>query len=76
MKKMMKSGKLPFLLDFSRIARISTIGIIQSVRVSFKMVATCRAASLCIAAAPTTEEVSWIESAAQVPNCSALKGMT
>src|SRR5215472_948323 len=49
-------------------ATASVRGTIQSARVSFTVVATARATLPYFAAAPTTELVSWIASADQIPN--------
>ena len=71
MKSRMNHGMeifFPFFLKIKVVAM--AIGIIQSARVSFTVVATLRASSPYAAPAPTTELVSWIAMAAQVPNCS------
>ena len=47
----------------------SDSGIIQSARVSFIVVAISSASGLNAFPAPTTELVSWMAIAAQVPNC-------
>ena len=44
-------------------------GIIHSARVSLMSVAVWRATSPYTSPAPTTDEVSWMAMAAQVPNC-------
>lgn len=71
MKNRMNHGMeifFPFFLKIKVVAM--AIGIIQSARVSFTVVATLRASSPYAAPAPTTELVSWIAMAAHVPNCS------
>ena len=68
MKKKINQGMLmrcPLLLKIKEVK--SAIGIIQSARVSLIVVAIRRASSPYAAPAPTTELVSWMAMAAQVP---------
>ena len=60
-----------WILAFARraMAVATESGTIQSARANFTMVATASASTPYFAAAPTTELVSWIASAAHSPNC-------
>lgn len=71
MKKKMNQGMLmrcPLLLKMNEV--IKATGIIQRARVSLMVVAIRRASSPYAAPAPTTELVSWMAIAAQVPKSS------
>lgn len=68
MNQSMKYGMDIFLLSPLKITDVTRAsGMIQSALVSFIVVATSRASSPYAAPAPTTELVSWIAIAAQVP---------
>src|SRR5580765_4302044 len=65
----MNQGHCTLALACFNSAVPSASGTIHKARASFTVVPTCNAIAPYLAAAPTTELVSWIASAAHSPNC-------